>query len=386
MKLVWFLIIGSFFATYLGEFGKLPFGGVVSVGLIDVLVFLTVVSLVVWHIFKKKRFVLPNEFKLLLGFWILAGLSLILFGRLEGVLYLLRFVFYSSFFWVGSSLVKFNKKYFGKILDRVVLAGVVLSLIGFFQILIFPELDQLRIFGYDPHKNRLVATFLDPNFLGSFLNISLLVGLYRYFQSKDKKELVWVSILLTAIILTFSRSAYLMLIVEIVMFSLLTVKKLLVLLVGLLVLFYLVIPQFRDRIEGGFSLDKSASERFYSWQTGWEVFKMNPVFGVGFNNLGYVVEQQKLWQVHQNKNTHSLAGVDSSFLFVLATTGIIGFIIYLSFWILVFWKSVGSSNKILVVPLLLGLLINSQFINSLFYPEIMLVYFLLLGSAAALSD
>ena len=58
--------------------------------------------------------------------------------------------------------------------------GVVLSLIGFLQLLYYPDLEPLYRYGYDPHKNRLFSTFLDPNLLGSILNICLITGLFLF--------------------------------------------------------------------------------------------------------------------------------------------------------------------------------------------------------------
>jgi len=63
------------------------------------------------------------------------------------------------------------------------------------------------------------------------------------------------------------------------------------------------------------------------------IIKDNPLFGVGFNSLRFMKRDYGFlnqdWQ-----ESHSGAGVDSSVLFVWATTGVFGLGIYL--WL--FWK------------------------------------------------
>ena len=48
----------------------------------------------------------------------------------------------------------------------VIATGIGMALLGLVQLLILPSLTSLSRFGFDPHQNRLVATWLDPNFIG----------------------------------------------------------------------------------------------------------------------------------------------------------------------------------------------------------------------------
>jgi len=383
MNLVWFISVGAIMANVLGELGKFPFGGNNSIGVIDVLVSLTVGFLVVWQVGIQKKIVLPREFKILIGFWVISLISLILSGRIYGGLYLVRFMLYSSLFWVGFNLIKSKVITVDNLFSKIILSGVILSILGFIQLLVFPNLAFLEIFGFDPHQNRVVSTFLDPNFLGCFLSICFLVSLYQFFEKKQKIFLLWATIFLVTIFFTFSRSAYLMVLIESLIFSFLRAKKVIFILILVGITSYFFVPQFNERINGAFSIDKSASERFYSWSAGWEIFKKNPILGVGFNNISSALDNYNLYQVHQNQFTHSASGVDSSFIFVLATTGIVGFLVYISFWVLLLGKVIHREARVLVLAIIIALFVNSQFINSLFYPEIMVLYFLILGSLLA---
>jgi O-antigen ligase len=91
----------------------------------------------------------------------------------------------------------------------------------------------------------------------------------------------------------------------------------------------------------------------------------NPLIGVGFNSYKYF--QLRYGLRLDNPISHADAGSDNSLLFVLATTGIIGFILYLFLWFRLL-KAVSA----LAVASIVGVFVDSMFINSLFYPFIML--------------
>ncbi|MCL4386943.1 hypothetical protein M1307_00925 [Patescibacteria group bacterium] len=87
-----------------------------------------------------------------------------------------------------------------------------------------------------------------------------------------------------------------------------------------------------------------------------------------------------------NKNwqeTHSGAGVSNSYLFILVTTGVIGFVLFLNFWIRIFKKLGVNRHSEFMRPVLLsslvGVFTHAFFENTLFYPFIMIWIFILLG-------
>jgi O-antigen ligase len=126
----------------------------------------------------------------------------------------------------------------------------------------------------------------------------------------------------------------------------------------------------------GVKLERVASfiQRVENWQTAINIWKNYSIFGVGFNNYRYA--QHKLGFLIQPdwKITHAGAGVDNSFLFVLVTSGIIGEILFLNFWL----RVLVASKSRLVVGSLVAVFVHSLFINSLFYPWVMIwVWFLL---------
>lgn len=381
MLLIWSLTIAILLSILLGELGHYPFGGGgVAVSLTDVLVGIALLFLVIWQVGIQRQIFKIKNFRWIIIFWLVGLLSLVVSGNLRGGLYLLRFILYSSSFYLGYSLIRLKITTLTRISQLLVWLGGELAILGLLQLIFFPNLTFLADFGFDPHKNRLVSTFLDPNFTGAFLNISLLLSLFLWLKERNKLWIIWSVIILLAVILTFSRSAYLMMLVELGLFGLLKWKKLLIgfLVGGMLV--YLFISPVHNRINGAFAVDKSASERIYSWQNGLQAFSTHPVLGVGFDNLRSYFDSKNRFKVFADQTVHSGAGVDSSLLFILATTGLVGFMVYI-FWLADYFKQNRKKEMTFIIfCLTAGLLIDSQFINSLFYPPIMLVFYLLLGA------
>jgi len=134
----------------------------------------------------------------------------------------------------------------------------------------------------------------------------------------------------------------------------------------------------------GVRLEREASikARLINWKQSLIIAKDHPFFGVGFNTYRYAQKnygflEEKNWQV-----SHAGAGADSSLLFVLATTGIVG----LSAYLLLLKRILDALFSIPLSPpslaafaSLLALLVHSLFANSLFYPWIMGWLWILLG-------
>lgn len=380
MNLVWFLTIGTFVALIFGEFGRFPFGGGgLSVTVYDLMLGLTVVFLLVWQIGIKRNLSTLKVLLLWLPFWIVAVLSLLVSGHLQGGFYLIRFIFYCLSFWIGFCLIKEKVTSLEMVNKLLASLGGVISVLGIIQLLVFSDLRPLTPFGFDPHQGRLVATFLDPNFVGSFLNITLAITFYSWVKTPKKWKVFLAALICSGIILTFSRSAYLFLITQCLIWGIFKYRKLLILLLVINLVLYLSIPKFSERIIGGFRVDKSSIERFYSWQNGLLVFQSSPVLGVGFNNLRLSFDTLALTKTYSEDGGHAGAGVDSSLLFVLATTGILGLIAFLYFWSRIVFGKYSSQLGLVIRGLLLGVLVNSQFINSLFFPPVMLVLLFWLG-------
>lgn len=74
----------------------------------------------------------------------------------------------------------------------------------------------------------------------------------------------------------------------------------------------------------------SVNSRLVAYQEATEIFLNQPVIGVGFNMYRYSQHEKGFLKENGNAQSwltnHSGAGVPNSYLFVLATTGLTGFI------------------------------------------------------------
>lgn len=391
MNLVKFLTVGVIISIILGEFGQFPFGVTsASFSITDILLALTVGLLLVWQVGIKKNVVMPKTFLVLLFFSVMGVVSLVFSGEFRGGLYLVRYFLYSFSFLLGYVLVKDEAIDVYDLTKVMVYSGLVLAVLGFLQLVFIPNLDFFTGFGFDPHQGRLVSTFLDPNFAGLFLNMSFVLAIFLWFKYQERRWLVLGGIFILAIILTFSRSAFLVLALELLLLGVLKSWRVLVVTVLVFGLVFLSVPRFSERIVGGLKVDKSASERLDSWGKGLAVFYQHPTLGVGFNNLRFAYQQNNLFKVFSPDGGNSGAGVDSSLIFVLATTGIVGFLVFLGFWInyffAIFKGKLHKDVKLILVTLVLGLFVGSQFVNGLFYPPILFFALLVMGSFYAVGD
>jgi O-antigen ligase len=402
MNLVKFLFIGAILTLTLGEFGKFPFGTSGGISITDILLSFSILFFIIWHAVTKDKIFFPKLFKWILAFWVIALISLIwsltLFTPatvLKDSLYLIRFMIYSSSLLIVFNLIKSKTLTINGLGNTFLISGLIVIFLGFLQLIFFPNFETpffaLTDFGYDPHQGRLTSTFLDPNYTGAFLTFIAGLIVYRLSEVNNKRNwLFFLTVTILSIILTFSRSAYLMFAVSAIFWGMFNWRKISpkqkVFGIGLglisLLLISLLVPRFLQRVNGGLNIDDSASTRFSSWGKGIEITLAYPFSGVGFNNIRAAMEKLNLVNVNSMDGGHGGAGIDSSFLTVMVTTGLIGLFIYLIFWVKAVAALYQKNNflSLVFLSLMIGLFIDSQFINSLFFPAIMTFYFSLLGA------
>ncbi len=348
-----------------GQLIRLPFLG----GGITVLDF-TVAFLSVYGLFKLKfRLKNPLFLKPALLFILVALLSLLFtplhlnFNQyLISFSYIARFFLYVFFAWIiySGSFLDIKKTFF--------LSGIAFAVLGLLQLVFFPNLDFLAASGWDPHYFRTVSTFLDPNFAGAFF-VLIMILLLQF--KKEKYAGIFFTLLYIALLTTFSRSSYLMFLVSGLTFSFLNKSKKYFILT--LVLFAFLLLGFKTysilvATPRNISREQSASFRFNTWQQGFVLFQKSPVLGIGFNAYRFGIEKYNLGN-QQFLESHGSSANDSSLLFVLSTTGILGLGVYLYFLFSLF-----KSNRTAAIGLT-GLLIHSFFSNSLFFPPILVCHF-----------
>jgi O-antigen ligase len=154
-------------------------------------------------------------------------------------------------------------------------------------------------------------------------------------------------------------------------------KKLLFLVAGFIVIALLLPTAKNHSIE--LFRTFSAIARIENYQTTLQIFSKSPVFGIGYNNMCLAYQK---YIGFQDFSSHSCSGSDSSLLMVLATTGVIGFMIFLNSVKRIADNVKHSSYLVLLSACFSALLIHSLFSNSLFYSWIMGYFVVLLAVVA----
>lgn len=253
----------------------------------------------------------------------------------------------------------------------LIFSGLGLAILGIWQFIFVPDLRFLTTWGWDPHYFRAASTFFDPNFLGAYMVLTLLL-LFAHPRGGLNRHLgiLWPALVYLALLFTFSRGSYLAFLTA---FGTLSVLKrsarlglVTILLFGGLILGFTTYQRLVAQPRG-IDRTQSAEFRLTTWQQGLKLFQTHPILGVGFNTYRYALKQYNLGD-EQFLKSHGASTNDSSLLFVAATTGIVGLVSYLFFLITLIKKS----RKPILIAGITGLIIHSFFANSLFYPPILI--------------
>jgi len=359
-------------------------------------------SILILYINYKDIIIKNNFIKKISIFIIICFLSLLVneiiykydfLKILYSFLYPLRIVHLLILATLICTCFKKNNIKFNIIIKFIIKCYCVVCIIGIIQLLFFPVANDFYNLFYkigiyfpnpDPHINRLISTYFDPNFLGCCLLIPFTFSFINWLKNGKGIDLLYFLLFFITIILTVSRSALLgaIIIGIVIFFSFILDNKnnkflkirfneklTLLFIIGLLgiIVSYFAGVNVRvfDRVFNTMS-DGSTFARFDSWEKGIKIFKDNPIFGIGYNTLGYYSENI----FSKPHNLASMFGIDSSLLLILTTTGIIGSLYFIYIIIFSFKKLMINKNKYIVtslISILISSLICCNFNNLLFY-------------------
>lgn len=296
----------------------------------------------------------------------------------NGSMYLIRWILYAGIYAVAG-LSRLSGKFWTLGLIGV---GTALAVLGCTQFVFYPDLRNLEYLGWDPHYYRLFSTFLDPNFAGIILVLTILLGWYvRSFLSKWM-WVVFLGVTVLTLYLTYSRSSFLAFLAALTVIGIIKSHLRNILILALLVMVGMVfIPK-----PGGDTLRldrmESTLARLGNWKESIVLFQSSPVFGHGFNTLRYVQEKSDTG----TSFSRAASGVDSSVLFILVTTGIAGLAAYV--WLVIRSATLAKETyalsrtrelAIVVAASGAAIAVHSLFSNSAFYPWVMVWMWILLG-------
>jgi len=272
---------------------------------------------------------------------------------LVGAIYFIRLVFYLAFIYLIDIKIK---------LVTLVVVGGAVATFGWIQYFVFPDLTALKLFGWDDHYFRLAATFLDPAFTGAILLLATFVAFYLFGKTKSMVYLASSIFLAVSLGFTYSRASYIAFLVGLVFLLFRKAKRKLIIVT---VIFALVIVFLPRGVGGeGVKLTRTSSISFKleNYAQSFRIISYSPLFGVGYNN---VCKAKEVLFINTKEQKNSCNGLDNSFLFILATSGVPGIIVF------IYTFSHFRDGEELFTASLAAVFIHSLFTNTLFYPWVL---------------
>ncbi|HXS14696.1 MAG TPA: O-antigen ligase family protein, partial [Candidatus Saccharimonadales bacterium] len=372
----------------LGELSRISFNLVTAVTFLDIIIGCGSSFWIVAQIVKLKKPVSPQAkaYSIFIGVLVLSLLFQIFFlpqsQLINGALYIVRYCLYGLLFFIVVGLSPKRKKITTFLLGC---AGGILLFTGFLQFFFYPALRNLYYAGWDEHFYRMFGTFLDPNFFGLFLTgyTLFLVSLFQKQKNAWLKILFGLLILASfiGIVLTYSRTALISLAIgTLIMFwKNMQSKKVLGIISGFVVVAMIIIFLVgRHSIGNNLFRVTSSDARIGDAKNALIIFSQHPILGVGFNTYRYAQYRYGFMKPSSTQPDHGASGADNSLLFVLATTGIIGFAAFL-YLLFVHMRILLQKKNRLGLATICSFIIGSFFINGLFYPFILVWLWVILG-------
>lgn len=223
----------------------------------------------------------------------------------------------------------------------------------------YGTIERFRGFYHNPN-NFSLALVLPWAFLVGRESSQLQTG-----QKNSWVSLTAILIMSLALYGSFTRSAWIGMVVVFFAAVVLTRNKKLAYLTGALVvgsamMFLFNILRLRERLLYSFQIEKgnSSALRLQIWKVNWEIFKDHPFFGVGFyENIRLVPEYyNKLGMTGETFVAHA----HNQFLQILAASGVIGFAFYIAIFTLgifyyfrIYKNTSGSSKSVALAGLMI---------------------------------
>lgn len=395
--MLYVLFVGACIAWVLGSLGRIPLASGAVILPLDIVVGMIALTRMVrmkeWY--QQIRTDAVGKYFLLFGAF--GGLSLFMTMLLQrpvalewgqffnALLYLIRFGAYGQLLWLFPRHGTPSKDYVHRPwLAVILLAGLSMAILGFAQYFLYWDLRNLYYAGWDEHVARLFGTVLDPNYMGALLiviiallqvwkSLSLRESLNRYSKILYTTAPMSIVILSVGVVLTYSRSSYLMLGTYALFVYATSLKKVgHLLLIGIVSVLLITLTLSIRTTSEGTNLLRTASiqSRLTEYSQAIHIFSESPIRGVGYNAYRYAQRAHQFLPEKSWTTDHAGAGVPNSYLFILATTGIVGMGIFVKM-IYLLMMELKVRHSVHVYALLIALGVHALTENTIFYPFIL---------------
>lgn len=201
-----------------------------------------------------------------------------------------------------------DEKRLAEILGLMFFSAVIIAIDGIFQQI--KGVDFLR--GYTVSGYRIQGPFGNPNSFAGWLLFMIpltlsiayfgrgtAVDIYKWTLAKVSKTMFWVLtiLILACLVLTYTRGAWIALVLSLIFLGIFKSKKLLIPLIILLIVIPFVIPNtMKERILGIFYLGETEVRRHYVWREALGVIEDFPLLGSGLNTYTEVGHYYKIFE------------------------------------------------------------------------------------------
>ena len=248
-------------------------------------------------------------------------------------------------------------------------------------------------------RTRVFSITGSPNVLGSFLVMAapFSAALIYYFKNKWLKLLAWgmTGGMLLALLFTFSRGAWVGIVVTVLLFSLLVDRRLILLMGAGIAGILVAVPSITSRIQFLFTSDyveaSTRGGRSIRWETGMNLLHdANEFLGFGLGRFGGAVAMQN--KVIEETEEFKYFYMDNYYLKTAVEMGYLGLAIFIVLLIgLILWclrsvirsRLAGNGNYVLICGMFSGLcgVLTHCYFENIFEVPYMVAYFW--GIAAA---
>lgn len=345
---------------------------------------ISVSILLLWIAFRRSsapRYIPALSFPILIfaAWWLVSlawnsrGLPSYVVGI--GVVYVFRWLLYAALYWASAERGMYPSRLWHVTL---IVSGVGIAFTGIVQYFLYPDLRNLYYLGWDPHFQRLFGTLLDPNFTGIILVGTLLLLLHRITEDKLRFFTgVGLLVVISALGLTYSRSSFVALVVGLVVWGVVSGRRRVMAGVAIaMAAFIFLLPHSGE----GRNLFRTVSSyaRVGSSERAVSLIREKPLVGHGVTVL----------PIDASIPSRTGSGVDTSMLYVGVLTGLIGLAVYVNLIVRMYrlgWQALTKDQKnrpvvAVYVGTLSAILVHSIFVNSLFYPWVMVWMWISTGS------
>ena len=301
----------------------------------------------------------------------------------ESSIALFKIIIYALIFFLAVN--NLNEKDVSRSFFMIVVMGFSMALIGLLQSM---GMDWFRFLYPSSPASRVFSILGNPDFLGGYLALILPLALILFvshgLKGKGLFGAISFFVILLCLFLTATRSALIAFAGSFIFLSIIILlqkgiktfkKRWAVLFVTALAVFSIMGFSGQGRIKNLFfrfsnlmkpetlKMDGAAQYRLDTWRTSILMFKEHPLLGVGTGvfKLQYPLYQAKLRDLFPGTKFYGSqeSRVHNEYLQVLSETGIIGIIVFIGFFVIVFYSGAKYLNKVKEVKqkgIIIGLL------------------------------